>query len=188
MRSGWKIANLSLQPSAGSGGGSGNDFTYVGQGIVVGLFVDFFLEILVLAVCVPEHNTSTLRAGVGVESCCSKLFRSRVLAVDENPRVIDVVILCGSGMNVCWIESQFTCAVHRNSWAADQDLVLVGSANLTGHALHHNIEVGVLVRDPVQVKRLVGHFRSLMGPDGPSNAPDPRIPGDSSRMGASSPH
>src|SRR5699024_618718 len=63
MRSGWKIANLSLQTSAGSGGGSGNDFTYVGQGLMVGLFVDFFLEILVLAVCVPEHNTSTLRAG-----------------------------------------------------------------------------------------------------------------------------
>src|SRR5699024_7365120 len=99
MRSGWKIANLSLQPSAGSGGGSGNDFTCVGQGIVVGLFVDFFLEILILAVHIPEHNTSTLRSGVGVEICCSKFFRSGVLAVDENPRVIYVVILCGSGMN-----------------------------------------------------------------------------------------
>ena len=46
-------------------------------------------------------------------------------------------------------------------------LALVGSANLTGHALHHSIEVGVLVRDPVQVKRLVGHFRSLMSSEGP---------------------
>ncbi|HIY41734.1 MAG TPA: DISARM system phospholipase D-like protein DrmC [Candidatus Nocardiopsis merdipullorum] len=58
-------------------------------------------------------------------------------------------------------------SMHAKVVAADQDLALVGSANLTGHALHHNIEVGVLVRDPVQVKRLVGHFRSLMGPDGP---------------------
>ena len=51
--------------------------------------------------------------------------------------------------------------------AADQDLALVGSANLTGHALHHNIEVGVLIRDPGQVRWRVGRFRALMGPDGP---------------------
>lgn len=60
-----------------------------------------------------------------------------------------------------------TASMHAKVVAADQDLALVGSANLTGHALHHNIEVGVLVRDPDQVKRLVGHFRSLMTPDGP---------------------
>ncbi|SIO90758.1 DISARM system phospholipase D-like protein DrmC [Nocardiopsis sp. JB363] len=60
-----------------------------------------------------------------------------------------------------------TASMHAKVVAADQSLALVGSANLTGHALHHNIEVGVLVRDPGQVKRLVGHFRSLMTPDGP---------------------
>lgn len=58
-------------------------------------------------------------------------------------------------------------SMHAKLVAADTAKALVGSANLTGHALHHNIEVGVLVRDPHQVKRLVSHFRALMGPDGP---------------------
>ena len=58
-------------------------------------------------------------------------------------------------------------SMHAKVVAADQDLALVGSDHLGSHALHHNIEVGVLVRAPVQVKWLVGHFRSLMGPDGP---------------------
>lgn len=58
-------------------------------------------------------------------------------------------------------------SMHAKVVAADQGLALVGSANLTGHALHHNIEVGVLVRDPEQVERLVEHFGALMGPDGP---------------------
>lgn len=60
-----------------------------------------------------------------------------------------------------------TASMHAKVVAADQSLALVGSANLTGHALHHNIEVGVLVRDPGQVKRLVDHFRSLMTLNGP---------------------
>ncbi|WP_049576354.1 DISARM system phospholipase D-like protein DrmC [Nocardiopsis sp. SBT366] len=58
-------------------------------------------------------------------------------------------------------------SLHAKLIAADTNKALVGSANLTGHALRHNIEVGVLVRDPFQVKRLVGHFRFLMGPEGP---------------------
>lgn len=60
-----------------------------------------------------------------------------------------------------------TASMHAKVVAADQSLALVGSANLTGHALHHNIEVGVLVRDPAQVRRLVDHFRALMSPEGP---------------------
>lgn len=60
-----------------------------------------------------------------------------------------------------------SASMHAKLVAADTVKALVGSANLTGHALHHNIEVGVLVRDPGQVKRLVGHFRSLMTPGGP---------------------
>ncbi|GAA1106413.1 DISARM system phospholipase D-like protein DrmC [Nocardiopsis metallicus] len=59
-----------------------------------------------------------------------------------------------------------SASMHAKLVAADTSKALVGSANLTGHALHHNIEVGVLVRDPTQVKRLVSHFRSLMAPDG----------------------
>lgn len=58
-------------------------------------------------------------------------------------------------------------SLHAKLIAADTSKALVGSANLTGHALYHNIEAGVLVRDPAQVKRLVDHFRALMVPDGP---------------------
>ena len=60
-----------------------------------------------------------------------------------------------------------SASMHAKLVAADTAKALVGSANLTGRALHHNIEVGVLVRDPTQVKRLVSHFRALMGPEGP---------------------
>lgn len=58
-------------------------------------------------------------------------------------------------------------SLHAKVIAADRDLALVGSANLTGRALRHNIETGVLLRDPVQVRRLVGHFDALMGRHGP---------------------
>lgn len=58
-------------------------------------------------------------------------------------------------------------SLHAKVVAADRRLALVGSANLTGHALRHNIETGVLLRDPVQVRRLVGHFDALMGGEGP---------------------
>lgn len=58
-------------------------------------------------------------------------------------------------------------SLHAKVVAADRTLALVGSANLTGRALQHNIEAGVLLRDPVQVRRLVGHFDALMGGGGP---------------------
>lgn len=58
-------------------------------------------------------------------------------------------------------------SLHAKVVAADRRLALVGSANLTGYALRHNIEAGVLVRSPEQVSGLVGHFDALMGPEGP---------------------
>lgn len=58
-------------------------------------------------------------------------------------------------------------SLHAKVVAADRELALVGSANLTGRALRHNIETGVLLRDPAQVRAVVGHFDALMGPDGP---------------------
>ncbi|MET8335459.1 phospholipase D-like domain-containing protein [Streptosporangium canum] len=59
-------------------------------------------------------------------------------------------------------------ALHAKLVAADEDVALLGSANLTDRALAHNLEVGVVLRDPDVVRRLVRHFRALMRPqDGP---------------------
>ncbi|MGJ6964594.1 DISARM system phospholipase D-like protein DrmC [Streptosporangium sp. G11] len=59
-------------------------------------------------------------------------------------------------------------ALHAKVVAADENVALLGSANLTDRALAHNLEVGVVLRDPEVVRRLVGHFRALMRPgDGP---------------------
>ncbi|MFD0772465.1 DISARM system phospholipase D-like protein DrmC [Streptomonospora algeriensis] len=58
-------------------------------------------------------------------------------------------------------------SLHAKVVAADRKHALVGSANLTGHALNENIEAGVLLHAPLAVDRLVGHFRSLMHADGP---------------------
>lgn len=56
-------------------------------------------------------------------------------------------------------------AMHAKLVAADQRIALLGSANLTDKALVQNIELGVIIRDPHVVRRLVRHFRSLMKPD-----------------------
>ncbi|WP_433498588.1 DISARM system phospholipase D-like protein DrmC [Sphaerimonospora sp. CA-214678] len=56
-------------------------------------------------------------------------------------------------------------ALHAKVVAADDDMALLGSANLTDRALAHNLEIGVVLRDPDVVRRLVGHFRSLMRPE-----------------------
>ena len=55
-------------------------------------------------------------------------------------------------------------ALHAKVVAADEDVALLGSANLTDRALAHNLEVGVVLRDPDVVRRLVRHFRALMRP------------------------
>lgn len=56
-------------------------------------------------------------------------------------------------------------ALHAKVVAADENIALIGSANLTDRALAHNLEIGVILRDPDAVRRLVRHFRSLMKPD-----------------------
>ncbi|WP_093889588.1 phospholipase D-like domain-containing protein [Streptosporangium canum] len=59
-------------------------------------------------------------------------------------------------------------ALHAKLVAAGEDVALLGSANLTDRALANNLEVGVVLRDPDVVRRLVRHFRALMRPqDGP---------------------
>ena len=55
-------------------------------------------------------------------------------------------------------------ALHAKLVAADERVALLGSANLTDKALALNLELGVIVRDPDIVRRLVRHFRSLMKP------------------------
>ena len=55
-------------------------------------------------------------------------------------------------------------ALHAKLVAADQKIAVVGSANLTDRALADNIEVGIIIRDPHVVERIVRHFKSLMRP------------------------
>jgi putative cardiolipin synthase len=55
-------------------------------------------------------------------------------------------------------------ALHAKLVAADQRVALVGSANLTDKALASNLELGVILRDPDIVRRIVRHFHSLMKP------------------------
>ena len=69
-------------------------------------------------------------------------------------------------------------ALHAKLVAADEKVAVVGSANLTDRALADNIELGVIIRDPHVVERMVRHFRALMkpgsGPLVPSRADDSR--------------
>jgi putative cardiolipin synthase len=53
-------------------------------------------------------------------------------------------------------------ALHAKLIAADRDVALVGSANLTDRALASNLEIGVVLREPEAVRRIVRHFRGLM--------------------------
>jgi phosphatidylserine/phosphatidylglycerophosphate/cardiolipin synthase-like enzyme len=53
-------------------------------------------------------------------------------------------------------------ALHAKLVAADSQAALVGSANLTDRAMSDNLEVGILLRDPDVVRRLVSHFTALM--------------------------
>jgi phosphatidylserine/phosphatidylglycerophosphate/cardiolipin synthase-like enzyme len=55
-------------------------------------------------------------------------------------------------------------ALHAKLVAADERIALLGSANPTDKALDYNLELGVIIRDPDVVRRMVRHFRSLMKP------------------------
>jgi putative cardiolipin synthase len=55
-------------------------------------------------------------------------------------------------------------ALHAKLVAADERIALIGSANLTDKALAVNLELGVIIRDPSVVGRIVRHFRALMDP------------------------
>lgn len=53
-------------------------------------------------------------------------------------------------------------SMHAKSAIADELTALVGSANLTGHAIELNMELGVLIRGGPLPRRLSRHFRALM--------------------------
>ncbi|MEV6981661.1 DISARM system phospholipase D-like protein DrmC [Sphaerisporangium sp. NPDC051017] len=55
-------------------------------------------------------------------------------------------------------------SLHAKLLAADRKIALLGSANLTRRALLTNIEIGVILRDPGAVSRIVAHFHTLMRP------------------------
>lgn len=53
-------------------------------------------------------------------------------------------------------------ALHMKCALADEELALISSANLTGHALELNMELGVLLRDAILGAQLRGHFDALI--------------------------
>jgi putative cardiolipin synthase len=60
------------------------------------------------------------------------------------------------------VVGQSRAALHAKLVAADETIAFLGSANLTDKALACNLELGVIIRDPAIVARMVRHFRSLM--------------------------
>jgi cardiolipin synthase len=56
-------------------------------------------------------------------------------------------------------------AMHAKGAIADEDIVLVTSANLTGSAIDSNMELGLLIRGGPVPRRLARHFRALMADD-----------------------
>lgn len=53
-------------------------------------------------------------------------------------------------------------SLHAKALVADADVALVTSANLTGHAMMHNIELGLLVTDRAAVTAIVAHVDGLV--------------------------
>jgi phosphatidylserine/phosphatidylglycerophosphate/cardiolipin synthase-like enzyme len=55
-------------------------------------------------------------------------------------------------------------AMHAKIITVDDSAAMITSANLTDRAMSNNLEVGVVLRDPEPVRRLVAHFTALMDP------------------------
>jgi phosphatidylserine/phosphatidylglycerophosphate/cardiolipin synthase-like enzyme len=55
-------------------------------------------------------------------------------------------------------------AMHAKIITVDDSAALITSANLTDRAMSSNLEVGVVLRDPEPVRRLIAHFTALMDP------------------------
>lgn len=55
-------------------------------------------------------------------------------------------------------------ALHAKIIAADREVILLGSANLTDRALADNLEIGLVLHNRALVGRVVDHFTALMDP------------------------
>jgi cardiolipin synthase A/B len=55
-----------------------------------------------------------------------------------------------------------TAALHAKAAIADSHTALVTSANLTGHGMNENMELGLIVRGGSVPRRLAAHFIQLM--------------------------
>lgn len=55
-----------------------------------------------------------------------------------------------------------SATLHAKAVVADESAAFISSANLTGSALDHNIELGILVRGGPVPRRLADHFSSLI--------------------------
>jgi phosphatidylserine/phosphatidylglycerophosphate/cardiolipin synthase-like enzyme len=55
-----------------------------------------------------------------------------------------------------------TAALHAKAAIADHQTALVTSANLTGHGINENMELGLLVRGGPVPRRLAAHSAQLM--------------------------
>jgi len=53
-------------------------------------------------------------------------------------------------------------SLHAKALVADEETAFVTSANLTGHAMKHNIELGLLVADPAAAAGIVDHVDGLI--------------------------
>jgi phosphatidylserine/phosphatidylglycerophosphate/cardiolipin synthase-like enzyme len=53
-------------------------------------------------------------------------------------------------------------ALHAKAAVADDQVAFVTSANLTGHAIRENMELGILIRGGAIPRQLLAHFRQLM--------------------------
>ena len=53
-------------------------------------------------------------------------------------------------------------ALHAKAAIADDHTALVTSANLTGHGIGENMELGLLIRGGAVPRRLAAHFEQLM--------------------------
>jgi cardiolipin synthase A/B len=58
-----------------------------------------------------------------------------------------------------------SATLHAKAVVADGTAAFISSANLTGSALDHNLELGVLVRGGPLPRRLADHFSSLIAAD-----------------------
>jgi cardiolipin synthase len=56
-----------------------------------------------------------------------------------------------------------SATLHAKAVVADSQAAFITSANLTGSALDHNLELGVLIKGGPLPKRLADHFTSLIG-------------------------